>query len=114
MREELYRTFYVARPKKTRDMYGHVTVSGYENLRTYQTLVVEGAVRGSVEVFGYTPSGDLEILFTDDKREDIRDEDGVWLTEPEPSNGLYQSPAYIIKSSREFNGRRVYSAGTAV
>lgn len=114
MREELYRTFYVASPKKTRDMYGHVTVSGYENLRTYKTLVVEGAVRGSVEVFGYTPSGDLEILFTDDKREDIRDEDGVWLNEPEPSNGLYQSPAYIIKYSREFNGRRVYSAGTAV
>lgn len=112
MREELFRTVYVATPVKHRDMYNHVTIHGYEDLRTYKTLVVEGAVQGQIHQFGYTPEGDLEVAFKGKKRENIACEDGLWI-DAEPvadEEGRYQNPPYAVKSSRSLNDRRVYSA----
>lgn len=112
MREELYRTVYVASPKKNRDMYNHVTVEGYEELRRYRTLVVEGAVKGQIHPFGYTSEGDVEIAFRDDKRENIACEDGLWLDNAPTAGdgGLYQDPPYIVTSTRSLHNRRVYAA----
>lgn len=112
MREELYRTIYIASPQKHRDSYNHVNIKGYEDLRAYRTLVVEGAVKGQIHPFGYEPEGEVEAAFKGFKRENIACEDGLWL-DAEPvadENGLYQNPPYEIKSSRSLHDRRVYSA----
>lgn len=112
MREELFRVIYVASPRKHRDAYNHVSVAGYENLRVYRTLVVEGAVKGQIHPFGYEPDGELEMVFKGFKRENIACEDGVWLdAEPVPNaDDLYTNPPYEVKSTRSLNDRRVYSA----
>jgi len=112
MRDELKSTIWVVSPKKVKDNFNHVHISGYENLRTYEALVVSGNESESIERYGLLPTNRLQILFMDESvNEDISQEDGLYMTAPSAGeSGLYSDPEFLVDNLHRFRHIRIYTA----
>lgn len=112
MRDELKASIWVVSPKKIKDSLNHVHISGYENLRTYEALVVSGNESESIERYGLLPTNRLQILFMDESvQEQISQEDGLYLTEPTAGDGgLYSDPEFLVDNIHQFRHIRIYTA----
>ena len=112
MRDELKTTIWVVSPKKVKDNFNHVHISGYENLRTYQALVVSGNESESIERYGLLPTNRLQVLFMDESvKEDIASEDGLYIEAPTPGEGgMYSDPTFLVDQLHRFRHIRVYTA----
>ena len=113
MRDELKSSIWVASPKKVKDNFNHVHISGYENLRTYEALVVSGNESESIERYGLLPTNRLQILFMDESvQESIASEDGIYLAEPTLGEGetLYSDPEFLVDQLHRFRHIRIYTA----
>lgn len=112
MRDELKSTVWIVSPVKVKDNLNHVHISGYNNLRTYEALVVSGNESESIERYGLLPSNRLQILFMDESvQESIDTEDGLYLNEPTPGeSGAYSNPEFIVDHKHQFRHIRVYTA----
>ena len=113
MRDELKSSVWVVSPKKVKDNFNHVHISGYENLRTYEALVVSGNESESIERYGLLPTNRLQILFMDESvQESIASEDGIYLAEPTLGVGetLYSDPEFLVDQLHRFRHIRIYTA----
>ena len=112
MRDELKSTIWIVSPVKVKDNFNHVHISGYNNLRTYEALVVSGNESESIERYGLLPTNRLQILFMDDSvQEDIAIEDGLFIEAPTPDEGgTYSDPTFLVENRHQFRHIRVYTA----
>ena len=112
MRDELRSSIWIVSPVKVKDNFNHVHISGYNNLRTYEALVVSGNESENIERYGLLPSNRLQILFMDESvQESIAPEDGLYLTEPTAGDGgAYSNPEFLVDHAHRFRHIRVYTA----
>ena len=112
MRDELKTTIWVVSPVKVKDNLNHVHISGYNNLRTYEALVVSGNESESIERYGLLPSNRLQILFMEEPvNEEITQEDGLYLAQPVAGDsGVYSNPEFLFDHVHKFRHIRIYTA----
>ena len=112
MRDELKSSVWVASPKKIKDNLNHVHISGYENLRSYEALIVSGNESETIERYGLLPTNRIQILFMDESvQEDISVEDGLYMTKPTAGDGgMFSDPEFLVDHAHRFRHIRVYTA----